>query len=355
MTKLIKYDAAHRALAAAVRVDEVKAIRDKAVAMEVYAKQARDSRLMADATALRKRATRRLGVLMDERRKAGTLAKPGRHSKTGHAKKRVGSGPKLTLADEGIDKHLADRARKAAAMSEDKFEAQVERDVRIAVAATEGDASIVKEARKKQQEEKRARRAERERALAGKIMALPDKKFGVVLEDYEWDHKTWSEAGKDRAPANHYPTSVDAHTAEEIVERTKDRFACAADDCVLFMWSTVPHLAIAIDVLRMRGFGYSSHYVWGKEGNAGTGHWSRSRHEVLLIGTRGKIPAPAPGTQWDSLIMAPKGQHSAKPEAFLEMIEQYYPNVPKIELNRRGPARPGWEAWGLEATDRAAE
>jgi N6-adenosine-specific RNA methylase IME4 len=32
------------------------------------------------------------------------------------------------------------------------------------------------------------------------------------------------------------------------------------------------------------------------------------------------------------------------------MIEQLYPTVPKIELNRRGP-RPGWDAWGAEAED----
>ena len=29
-------------------------------------------------------------------------------------------------------------------------------------------------------------------------------------------------------------------------------------------------------------------------------------------------------------------EHSAKPEQFLELIEQYFPNLPKIELNRRG-------------------
>jgi hypothetical protein len=46
---------------------------------------------------------------------------------------------------------------------------------------------------------------------------------------------------------------------------------------------------------------------------------------------------------------APRGEHSAKPEVFRQMIEQYYPNIPKIELNRRGPARPGWDAWGAEA------
>jgi N6-adenosine-specific RNA methylase IME4 len=67
------------------------------------------------------------------------------------------------------------------------------------------------------------------------------------------------------------------------------------------------------------------------------------------IGRCGKIPCPAPGTQSDSLIEAPVGKHSEKPERFLEMIEAYYPNLPKIELNRRGPARDGWDAWGDEA------
>jgi hypothetical protein len=31
------------------------------------------------------------------------------------------------------------------------------------------------------------------------------------------------------------------------------------------------------------------------------------------------------------------------------MIEKLYPTVPKIELNRRGPARKGWDAWGADA------
>ena len=37
-----------------------------------------------------------------------------------------------------------------------------------------------------------------------------------------------------------------------------------------------------------------------------------------------------------------------KPEVFYEMIEDIFPNLPKIELNARGAVRPGWEAWGNE-------
>jgi N6-adenosine-specific RNA methylase IME4 len=42
------------------------------------------------------------------------------------------------------------------------------------------------------------------------------------------------------------------------------------------------------------------------------------------------------------VIERPRGEPTAKPEAVLELIEAYFFNLPKIELNRRGPARPGW-------------
>jgi N6-adenosine-specific RNA methylase IME4 len=198
---------------------------------------------------------------------------------------------------------------------------------------------------------KRARRAARERELGKKQLAAPEAKYGVIVEDFEWDHETRSDRGRDRAAENHYPVSRDAHTAQEIVERTKDRFACAAADCVCFMWTPLQHVAIAIDVMRLRGFEYRSQYAWGKD-KIGLGYWSREKHEILLIGVKGDIACPAPGTQWDSLILAPRGAHSAKPECFLEMIEHYFPTLPKIELNRRGPPRTGWNAWGNEAEQR---
>ena len=99
------------------------------------------------------------------------------------------------------------------------------------------------------------------------------------------------------------------------------------------------------------GFAYRSNIVWAKD-RLGTGYWTRNKHEHLLIGARGAIPAPAMGRQWPSLIEAPVGAHSAKPEVFLDLVEAYFPTLPKIELNRRGPARPGWDAWGNEGGPR---
>jgi N6-adenosine-specific RNA methylase IME4 len=352
LTLPVVYEEARQKLAECLRIDEVKELRDQAVAMEVYARQANDGRLIADATAIRKRAERRLGELMEEARRAGKLAKGTQGQLVGRGIIIGGSAgdPPISLPSQGIDKHLADRARKAAAMPEPQFNRQVDRAVKIAVAATENDAAVVREARREQQALKKQRRDERERTLTAKILALPTQQCGVLVEDFEWDSETWSDAGKDRHASNHYLTSSDAHTAEEIVARTTERFLCAADDCVLFMWTTQVHLRIAILVMMLRGFQYKSTTIWDKD-KTGTGHWFINKHEQLLVGVRGKVPCPAPGTQWPSVIKAPRGRHSEKPELFLEMIEQYFPNLPKIELNRRGPPRPGWDAWGNEVAE----
>ena len=49
-----------------------------------------------------------------------------------------------------------------------------------------------------------------------------------------------------------------------------------------------------------------------------------------------------------SVIHAPRREHSRKPDEAYALIEQMYPELPKIELFAR-QARPRWEAWGNEA------
>lgn len=197
---------------------------------------------------------------------------------------------------------------------------------------------------------KKARREARETDLASRQVALPEKRYGVIYADPEWRFEPWSrESGMDRAPDNHYPTTELADI------KARDVASIAAADCVLFLWATAPMIAGALDVVAAWGFGYRSHMIWRKvrKGAArGTGYWFTGEHELLLVGTRGAIPAPAPGTQWPSVIEAPVGRHSAKPDEFAHMIEEYFPTLPRIELNARAP-RPGWDVWGNEVGEEA--
>jgi len=120
MTALVRYDAACRALAEARLVDEVKEIRDQAVAMAVYARQAKNRDLESDAVEIRMRATRRLDRLRQAQKETVGLAKGGKPY-TGLRKNPV----KPTLADAGIDKNLAHEGRKLSALSDEQFEQKV--------------------------------------------------------------------------------------------------------------------------------------------------------------------------------------------------------------------------------------
>src|SRR5262249_43086763 len=125
MSALIRYDAACRALAEAKSVDEVKDIRDKAVAMAAYAKQAKNRALEADAVEIRMRATRRLDQMRQAQKETVGLNK----GTAGKGRPKIGGlsdNPPIddrpTLESQGIDKNLAHQGRVLGALSDEKFE-----------------------------------------------------------------------------------------------------------------------------------------------------------------------------------------------------------------------------------------
>jgi N6-adenosine-specific RNA methylase IME4 len=268
-----------------------------------------------------------------------------------HRVRETGSAELVALVEQGIlPVSQGERAAKQGA------EIQAE----VVALAKEGKINAVRTAIKK------AARNARETVLGAKLLALPDKKFGVILADPEWEFVVWSNiTGLDRSAVNHYAVSP----WEKISARDVQKIA--AKDCALFLWVT--DLERGLAVMRAWGFEFKSYFVWVKDivdgepdadgrrtllevGAAGTGYWNRDRDELMLVGTRGHVVAPAPGTQGESVWFAPRpkvegtqrGRHSAKPEIAHQWIETQYPTVPKIELNAR-QARAGWDVWGYEA------
>lgn len=174
-------------------------------------------------------------------------------------------------------------------------------------------------------------------AQAASELDAPEQLYPVLVVDPPWRFEPYSrETGMDRAADNHYPTMTTTEICSLNIPATKDS--------VLFLWATAPMLSDALEVMKSWGFAYKSHMIWLKS-RVATGYWFRNQHELLLVGTRGNIPAPAPGTQYNSVHSADTRQHSEKPAKFFEIIEDMFPGLQCCELFAR-ERRAGWATWG---------
>lgn len=176
--------------------------------------------------------------------------------------------------------------------------------------------------------------------------------------------------GGGRGAQNHFALErVDAIADQYLMHDTWDPKAEAA---LVFMWATAGAVAMkgngnpsdATVLARRLWLRICATFVWvkvGKDaragvteeeqlaGHGGLGQWGRQRHEYLLICKRGKVPVPPPHLRPDSVIVAPRGVHSAKPElAWTQVIEPIgnacAPGV-GIEYNAR-ELRRGWLSVG---------
>ncbi|HUV63435.1 MAG TPA: MT-A70 family methyltransferase [Sedimentisphaerales bacterium] len=309
---LVHFDRARAELAKAVRVDEVKRIRDKAEAVRAYIRQQQGSvEMQNQAAEIKVRAERRVGELLAE-----TIS-------PGNPQLSDGTTIGPSLSELGISRDQSSAWQKVASLPEKDFERHLtEAREKKRPITTVGVLRAVNEAQGK-----------------AKQPLLPKGKYRVIYADPPWQYGDKLVKGYGPA-ANHYPTMSIAELCALPIK------ALAADDAVLFLWVTSPLLDNCFGVIHAWGFEYKASFVWDKVRH-NFGHYNSVRHEFLLLCTRGSC-LPENKRLVDSVqVVERTPKHSEKPEAFREMIDLLYPSGPRIELFARKEVA-GWTAYGNE-------
>ncbi len=184
---LRKYNAALRALAAAKNVDEVKKVRNEAEAIRAYAKQAKNRTLELDAAEIRFRAERRIGQMIAHQKRTVGLAKGAARKGVGKRGSRADPHSKeITLSALGIDKHLANQARKLAAIPDKEFEKSITNlRAEILSAAGRATVNILRAAKWAAWERQKAKESRTDpRKEVGAYLALTQEDADAVHPDY---------------------------------------------------------------------------------------------------------------------------------------------------------------------------
>jgi len=136
--------------------------------------------------------------------------------------------------------------------------------------------------------------------------------------------------------------------------KTKDIINFKIPICVnghLYLWVTNTFLKDGLKVMESWGYTYKTNLVWAKN-KFGLGQYFRGQHEILLFGTKGKLPykvIDGKRQQHPTVIIANREIHSKKPSIFYEIIEKVsYPIY--YELFARGK-RKNWIQEGDQLLD----
>lgn len=149
--------------------------------------------------------------------------------------------------------------------------------------------------------------------------------------------------GKNRGASKNYAClTVEQLCAFELPPTEPDAF--------LFLWRVSSQVEEAYRVLRAWGWVPKTEIVWKKKTVRGMRHFGmgrivRAEHETCIVATRGRPQRKVANIR--SVIEAPVGAHSAKPEAFYDLVEALAPG-PYFDVFARRK-RPGWTCVGDEA------
>lgn len=216
-----------------------------------------------------------------------------------------------------------------------KIHMQAPEDVKQKVRS--GELSINQAYQDIRREEKQAERKERLQ-----LAVLPEGQYQVIYADPPWAYRN---SGFEMSAAEHYETLPPERIAEYRDDAGRPIQDMAADQAVLFLWTTNPLLPDALRVVKAWGFEYKTCLVWIKERHT-AGFYVFGQHELLLLAVRGSGMLPT-GEKPRSVIGGTNDVHSRKPEAVYGLIERMYPGLRYVEIFARAN-REGWASVGNE-------
>ena len=165
------------------------------------------------------------------------------------------------------------------------------------------------------------------RELDAATPELPTGPFQVIVADPPWRYESGNSLP--------YPT-MDIEDIKAMPVRD-----IAADDAVLWLWTTNAHLRVAFDVVEAWGFEYRTLLTWVKD-RMGTGEWLRGQTEHCLLAVKGR-PVFVSGSH-PTVLQAARREHSRKPEEFYALVEATCAGG-KVELFCR-ERRERWQPFG---------
>ncbi len=171
-------------------------------------------------------------------------------------------------------------------------------------------------------------------------------RYRTIVADPPWEYERTGvtfengTSGRFRSSTVPYPTMSLGQMADVPVRDL------AARDCHLYLWTTTRYLRDAYWLVDAWRFDVSCVLVWCKRPRGfSVGGTFQSTAEFVLFSRRGTLAAKEKvDRQW---FEWPRTEHSAKPEAFLDLVESVSPG-PYLELFARRQ-RLGWDTWGNEA------
>lgn len=179
------------------------------------------------------------------------------------------------------------------------------------------------------------------------MIPFPNKKYNIIYADPPW---TYSKSGGKKNARGLAKSHYNTMSLEEIMELPVQDIA--ADNCALFLWTTLPKFPEAIRVIEAWGFSYfGGAFVWVKRNpktgkdSFGMGQWTRANPEVCLLAFKGRLKPQRHDVR--QLLYAPAKRHSEKPGEARERIIGLCGDLPRIELFARERVD-GWDAWGDE-------